>query len=336
MPRRSTATIADVAARAGVSRATVSRALNGTAQVTPATRAKIDQAIAETGFVTSAVGRALATGRTEAIAVLLTETLDELFADPTYATILRGITDHLGATPYLPVLLQAATPVEYDRALRHLSRRAVDAVIALSPYTGTPLLEALAELGLPVVLCGQVRDEPWQRQFTTIYADDEAGAEQAARALRVRGRSNVGALLGPASNPAATDRLTGYRRGLPGGLGPERVVWTGWDEESGRAAMAELLRRQPQLDGVLAASDRLAAGALAALRAAGRRVPADVSVIGFDDHTLAAHTHPPLTTIRQPLRQQGQLAARAALDLLAGGAPDRIVLPMELVTRASV
>ena len=157
MPRapragRASVTIGDVARVAGVSRATASRALNDSPAVTEDTKEKVRAAVKETGFVMNAQGRALAVGRAESVAILVTEPLDELFQDPTFASILRGITEGLAETPTLPMLLQASSAAEHRRALRHFERRSVDAVIDISPYVGGDMLEAIKGGDLPFVL----------------------------------------------------------------------------------------------------------------------------------------------------------------------------------------
>lgn len=338
MPRvpRASVTIGDVARVAGVSRATASRALNDSALVTEDTKRKVRSAVKETGFVMNAQGRALAVGRAESVAILVTEPLDELFQDPTYASILRGITEGLAETPTLPILLQASSEAEHRRALRHFERRSVDAVIDISPYVGGDMLEALKGGTLPVVLCGQLEGQPYEGLFSSVFADDVRGAGLAGARMVERGRRCVAVINGPLDNPAAADRLVGYRESLGGLYDEGRVLSTGWDSSSGFEAMRRLLEAEPGIDGVLAGSDRIAVGAMAALELAGRSVPGDVSVIGFDDHAVAATSTPPLTTVRQPMREEGRIAAELALAMVAGEPAKTVVLEMELIERASV
>lgn len=333
---RTSVTITDVARVAGVSRATASRALNNSPAVTADTKAKVAAAVSETGFVMNAQGRALATGRSQSIAVLVAEPLDELFIDPTYSVILRGISEHLSNTPVLPMLLQASSAVEHERAIHHFRHRSVDAVIDITPYVGGVMLEALSNQSLPVVLCGQLEGQPYDGIFSVVHTDDVEGATVAATAMRERGRGNVATILGPEDNPASTDRLRGYRSVLGGQLDNSRVAFTGWDEASGYRAMLDLLEVHPTVDGVLAASDRIAVGAMGALAAAGRSIPDDVSVIGFDDHAVAAQANPSLTTIRQPLLEQGRLAAELALAMIDGADPRTVILHTELIRRDSL
>ncbi|MFE6970291.1 LacI family DNA-binding transcriptional regulator [Isoptericola sp. NPDC057653] len=328
-------TIADVAREAGVSGATVSRAINDSDLVTAETKRLVQEAIVRTGFVVNARGRALATGRAETVGVLVTEPLDELFDDPTYGRVLRGIAEGLTGSGFLPVIVQASSESERALALRSFSRRSVDAVVHLTPYRGGDLLDALATTGLPVVLCGQLVDSPYEGVFSTVYSDDVRGARLAAERVAGAGRSRVAAVLGPADNPATVDRLRGYEEVLGSVLDAGRVVHTGWDTASGLTATGRLLAAHPDVDAILAGSDRIALGTLAALHAAGRRVPEDVVVVGFDDHAIAATATPPLTTVAQPLVEEGRVAAGLALEMIGGAAPRTEVLEMHLVTRAS-
>lgn len=328
-------TIGDVARVAGVSRATASRALNDSDLVTDATKERVREAVRTTGFIPNAQGRALATGRAHAIAVLITEPLDEMLVDPTFGVVLHGINEGLGNTAFLPMLLQASTDDERRRALRHFERRAVDAVISLSPYVGGDMLETLADGPLPVVLCSQLEGHPYEGVFSNVYADDVEGAALAARLMLARGRERVAAVLGPSENPASLDRRRGYGSVLGDRLDDSAVVFTGWDTSSGFTATQQLLEEMPDLDGILAGSDRIAIGALAALRAAGRDVAGDVSVIGFDDHKIAATSSPPLTTISQPLLEEGRIAAAMALAMIEGAPARTEVLHMRVVERQS-
>ncbi|WP_103063653.1 LacI family DNA-binding transcriptional regulator [Actinomyces qiguomingii] len=329
-------TIADVARAAGVAPSTVSRALNGSPNCTPATRERVMRAVAETGFVVNRRGRALAVGRSEAIALLFTDPLAELFADPTYARLCDGIVSRLSDGPNLPMILEAATPTERRRVLEHVGRGAVDAVIVITPYAGSELLDRLAELKVPVVLCGQLEGDPYRGVFSTVYSDDVAGAVLAARALEGVGREEFISIMGPAETPVSADRLRGYRHVLGLRLGEDRVVHTGWDQLSGHRAMREILAHGIGFDAVLAGSDRIAVGVIEALRDAGRDVPGEVSVVGFDDHPLAAQYEPAITTVHQPLREEGERAAELALEMIDGAASRTVVMDMHLVERDTV
>lgn len=335
-PSRTRATMRDVARLAGVSKTTVSRVLNGSDLVTEETRTQVEQAMQEAGYVVSYQARSLATGRSNAVALLITEPFQDMWIDPTFASILGGTYSALSSTPLTPLLLQASTPAEQSKVRSLLEQGVVDGIIHLTPYVDTVLLEHLSTMRTPTVLCGRLPGDPYVSQFSTVYADDEIGAELAAEHLAERGRSLPVALLGPRANPAALDRLKGYRAVLRDLLPDERVHFGEWDERSGYQAAAQLLATDMSIDSLLCASDRIAVGALKALEEAGRSVPEDVSVIGFDDHPLAAQSTPPLTTVAQPMVSEGEAAVSLLTELLEGGAPRTEVLPMELKRRESV
>ena len=200
-PVRTAPTLAEVAAAAGVSRSTASRALNDSPRISEETKKRVRAAAKEVNFVPNARGRALAVGRTEIIAVLVTEPLSELFSDPTYSEFLSGITEELSESSYLPVILQASSTHERNRAREHFERRSFDAVIDVSPYKGSELLEVLRELGVPTVLCGQLEGHPYRDVFSTVYSDDEEGGRFAALAMKGRGRKDIVAVLGPQDRP---------------------------------------------------------------------------------------------------------------------------------------
>lgn len=329
-------TLAEVAEAAGVSRSTASRALNDSPRISEETKKRVRAAAKKVNFVPNARGRALAVGRTEIIAVLVTEPLNELFGDPTYSEFLSGITEELSESSYLPVILQASSSHERSRAREHFERRSFDAVIDVSPYKGSELLEVLRELNVPTVLCGQLEGHPYRDVFSTVYSDDEEGGRFAALAMKERGRKDIVAVLGPRDNPAVIDRLRGYRAILGESLDDDNVIYTGWSSGDGYQAARQLLAREIHTDGVLCGSDRIATGVIAAFNEAGFSVPQDVSVVGFDDHEVAARAVPALTTIRQPLREEGHAAAGIALDMINGAEPTTTVMHMQLVRRDSL
>ena len=334
-PARTAPTLAEVAEAAGVSRSTASRALNDSPRISEETKKRVRAAAKKVNFVPNARGRALAVGRTEIIAVLVTEPLSELFSDPTYSEFLSGVTEELSESSYLPVILQASSSHERNRARKHFERRSFDAVIDVSPYKGSELLEVLRELGVPTVLCGQLEGHPYRDVFSTVYSDDEEGGRFAALAMKDRGRKDIVAVLGPQDNPAVIDRLRGYRAILGESLPDENVIYTGWSSGDGYQATRRLLAREIRA-GVLCGSDRIATGVIAAFNEAGISVPKDVSVVGFDDHEVAARSVPALTTIRQPLREEGHMAAGIALDMINGAVPTTTVMHMQLVQRDSL
>lgn len=332
---RSRATMRDVARLAGVSKTTVSRVLNGSDLVTEETRTQVQEAMAKAGYVVSYQARSLATGRSDAVALLVTEPFQDMWTDPTFASILGGTYSALSSTPLTPLLLQASTPAEQTKVRSLLEQGVADGIIHLTPYVDAVLLEHLSTMRTPTVLCGRLPGDPYAGQFSTVYADDEIGAQLAATYIASHGREQPVALLGPRENPAALDRLAGYRAVLGHLLPDERVHFGEWDERAGYAGAARVLASDLPVDALLCASDRIAVGALKALEDAGRSVPGDVSVIGFDDHPLAERSAPALTTIAQPMVSEGEVAVRLLMELLEGGAPRTEVLEMKLRRRAS-
>jgi DNA-binding LacI/PurR family transcriptional regulator len=322
----------DVATAAGVSRGTVSRALNGGRNVSRPARSAIDKAIRQTGYVINPHARSLATQRSKSVAFVLSEPQDRLFEDPNFHILLRGCTQALADNDITVLLTLASTAQERKRVGRFVTAGHVDGVLLVSAHTGSPLVDELVAQDVPVVACG--RPLGHERDISYVAADDRDGARQMVRYLIDRGYRRIGMITGPQDTPGGVDRLAGYRDVL--GQGPENLVVAGdYTQASGEAAMTRLLAGTPDLDAVFVASDLTAAGALAALRKAGRRVPEDVAVAGFDDSRIAAACHPPLTTIRQPGARISNEMVRLLLRLVDGDENSAVILPTELVIRES-
>ncbi|GAA2519646.1 LacI family DNA-binding transcriptional regulator [Winogradskya humida] len=324
-------TIEDVADLAGVSRGTVSRVLNGAHHVSPASLAAVHQALTQTGYVVNQSARSLVTRRSGTIAFVLSEPQDRLFEDPVLATLLRSCTQLLGDQGSSLVLMLAGTPAERARVLTFARAGHTDGVLLVSTHTGDPLAAQLAETGIPTVVCGR---EP--RQLPFVAADDRGGARLMTRYLMDRDRHRIATVAGPADTPGGVERLAGFRDEL-GDRVDERLIEnaSAYTISAGREAMDLLLNRSPDLDAVFVASDLLAVGALQALQAAGRTVPGDVIIGGFDDSAIASATAPPLTTIRQPLPLIAAGLVEVLLDRIAGRSADSRILPTELVIRES-
>jgi DNA-binding LacI/PurR family transcriptional regulator len=329
----SSPTLEEVAAVAGVSRATVSRVINDSPKVSPAVRATVEAAIAQLGYVPNRAARSLVTRRTDSIGLVVSEPEALVFADPFFAGIVRGVSGALADTSMQLVLVIAQTAGQRKKLEQYVLNGHVDGVLLVSLHGDDPLPAGLAAAGVPAVLVGRpVRDVP----LTWVDADNRGGATAAVRHLLGQGRRRIATITGPQDMSAGVDRLDGYRDALPG---PDAALIEIGDfsEESGVRAMTALLDREPGLDAVFAASDLMAAGALRALRAAGRGVPDEVAVIGFDDSIIARQTDPALTTVRQPVNELGREVTRRLLEMIGtGDAPaPGLVLPTELVVRGS-
>jgi DNA-binding LacI/PurR family transcriptional regulator len=334
---RQAPTLEAVAALSGVSRATVSRVVNGSTRVSEQARDAVTAAIAALGYVPNRAARSLVTRRTDTIVLIVHERQDTVFTDPFFANVLRGINSALAATDLQLMLLQAQGERERDRALRYVGNGHLDGVVLISLHGDDPMPRVITGAGVPLVMVG--RSLTGQR-LDTVDSDNAGGAQAAVRHLYTTGRRRLASVAGPQDMAPGVDRLRGYREAL-WALGADadarRVAYGDFTEASGRAAAELLLAEEPELDAVFAASDLMAIGALHALRAAGRRVPDDVAVVGFDDAPIAAYTDPPLTTVRQRVEQLGLEAVRLLLRRLEepAGEPEAIVLETDMVVRAS-
>jgi DNA-binding LacI/PurR family transcriptional regulator len=329
-------TLDQVAERAGVGRGTVSRVINGSPQVSEHTRRAVEAAVAELGYVPNLAARALVTRRTDAVALVISESEERVFSEPFFAGVVRGISAGVSAAGRQLVLALAAgeeRPLE-----RYLTPQHVDGVLLVSLHGDDPLPELLRTRGLPVVLGGR---PPCGYAGAYIDVDNVGGAKAGVAHLVARGRKRIATISGPRDMGAGQDRLAGYRAALAAACleeDPGLVVEGDFSEVSGLQAMRSLLAGHPDLDAVFAANDLMAIGALRALRDAGRRVPEDVAVVGFDDSPLSRVTDPPLSTVRQPVEEMGREMAEMLLRLISGADGDvhqSAVLPTELVVRAS-
>ncbi|GAA3914695.1 substrate-binding domain-containing protein [Microbacterium invictum] len=326
-------TIRDVAAVAGVSHGTVSRVINGGHWVSPEARAAVDQAIRTTGYTVSHAARSLATGRANSVAFLLTEPQHLLFNDPTFALLLRGATEALAQRSMTLVLLVADAPVERANVESYVRAGHVDGVLLISSHESNPLLASLIAAGIPTVCTGVPLGD--RAHVPTVSVDEEQSAREMTRYLIGRGYQRIAVITGPDDTPGGRHRLVGFREEMGDRFDPDLVEQDVYSSEAGAAAMTSLLERADDIDAVFAASDVMAVGAISALRRAGKRVPEDVAVAGFDDSGLAETTDPPLTTMRQPWSQISTMMVEMLLDVINGIPRESAVLPTTLVVRES-
>ncbi|MEZ0110788.1 DNA-binding LacI/PurR family transcriptional regulator [Catenulispora sp. EB89] len=324
-------TIEDVAAEAGVSRGTVSRVLNGGLNVSADALAAVDAAIRKTGYVVNLHARAMVTQRSGTVAFVLSEPQERFFTDPNFNVLLRACTQALADHDIALLLAFAGTPDEQKRVLRFLGGGHVDGALLVSTHTGDPFVGQVLGLGLPIVACGQPIGHEGALPYVGV--DELDGARQVVAHLVAVGRRAVATITGPLDTPGGVKRLAGWRETTGGD--DTLVAYGDYSRESGEAAMGELLERRPDLDAVFVASDLMAVGALDALRRAGRRVPEDVAVAGFDDSPVAATAVPPLTTMRQPFKRISAEMVRLLLARIEGEPLASVVLPTVLVERAS-
>ena len=328
-------TLEAVAARAGVSRATVSRVVNGSTTVAEPIREAVTRAVAELGYVPNLAARSLVTQRTDSIALVMPEAATRVFSDDqVFPGIIRGVSQELEAADKQLVLMLAGSPAGHQRVERYTTGRHVDGVLFASLHGADPLPGTLARLGIPVVCSGRpLGDVPRavRRRRPRRRGDHSRPAPDRQRSAADRHHRRP---AGHGRRDRAAQRLPqrGRRRGA---ARAGRRTATSPASPVRRRCVA-LLAEHPDLDAVFAASDLMAHAALRTLREAGRRVPDDVAVIGFDDIETAAYTEPPLTTVRQPIVELGRRMTRQLLRLAAGEEIEQaLMLPTELILRES-
>lgn len=332
--RRAAPTIRHVAAAAGVSRSTASRVINGGHLVSEQARRAVEAAIEVLGFTPNSVARSLATRRTQAVALVVAEPNQRVFADPFFGTIINGLSLSLERNG-LQLVLVMARRGRGDQVLRYLTAGQVDGAVLASHHRRDELSRQLIDSGLPCVFQGRpigVVDVPY------VDTDNVAGARLATEYLIREGHRCIGTVAGPADMSAGVDRLAGWRQAMAEAELPSDAVEHGdFTNEGGAAATRRLLDRWPGLDALFVASDRMASAALTELAARGRRVPEDVAVFGYDDLGIAVASSPRLSTVVNPVEAMGERAGEMLIELLERGTltEHRVIMPARIVLRES-
>ncbi|MQY36994.1 Ribose operon repressor [Streptomyces sp. RB17] len=332
VPRRQS-TLDEVAERAGVSRSVASRVLNNAPHVSRAKREAVERAVQQLGYVRNPTARALATRQTGAAALVVAGEDPSIFADPFFAQVIVGASAALEEADLHLMLCLAASDRGRKRVEELLRSKGADGVMLMALRESDPLVRTAEEAEMPVVFGGRpVGAAP--RWYVDV--DNAGGAREATEYLLSRGRTHVATICGRLDTEVGRARYRGYQDAmLAAGLTPYPPREGDFTEPGGAAAMAALLANHPEVTGVFAANDNMGAGALRALREAGRAVPADVAVVGFDDLTVARIADPPLTTVHQPITALGREMARMLVALINGQDPTPLILPTRLVTRSS-
>lgn len=325
-------TLDDLAELSGVSRATVSRVMNG-GPVSESTRRHVQEIVERENYRPNLAARSLARGRSGVVGVVMHLPARMLFQDPYFARLLHGMSDALGEQE-AGMMLWLGHRSKQETLGRILAMNLLDGVIVTANFLEDPLVDGLLASALPTVLIGHRRED-----LTASYVDiDNIGAAETITTHLLRlGRRRIGHISGPRNTVAGEDRLVGYCNAMAeAGLSSDGLIFEGdFNDPSGVGGAAALLDRG--VDAIFCANDRTARGALEVLEARGVRVPEDVALAGFDDLEFAAQLDPPLTTIRQGVDQQGAEAARTLIKLLQdpAGGPRRVLMPAELVIRQS-
>ncbi len=344
-------TLQTIADKLGVSRTTVSNAYGRPDQLAPSLRDKIMECAKELGYAgPNAAARSLRLGRIDVIGLLTTTTLSYTVTDPAAVQLLQGFAKVFDKQALS--LLTLPAPIDEAAGVESVRNAVVDGFLVYGVAKDDPRLKAIIERNIPVVAI----DEPKLSSIGFVGIDDRAGARSIAEHVLALGHRRIGILSLPLSDygfggfankdlrraatyPFSSDRLDGFADALRG----DGVDWETTpvyeckhnSREHGARWTGAMLDREPRPTAIIAASDLLAMGAMRAAHARGLHVPGDLSITGFDDIPEVQFTRPPLTTIRQPLRQKGIEAARMVVDGWTSTRPPRVILPTELVVRES-
>ena len=331
MADQSRPTIRDVAARAGVSYQTVSRVINSSGGVRPATQARVEAAIAELGFRANAIAQFMATGSTHTLTCLSPN-----LTDYTFACIIEGAEQEARQHGYY--LFSASAPDEstFDRLIdQMITSRRTEGLMVINPYADDRF--TLLPHAVPTVFVGA---RPREESVDSVALDDVGAGRLATQHLLARGHRRIGVICGPAMEDCTQDRLEGYQAALTdAGISCDNalVMEDDWSATSGYRALTRLLELDSPPTAIFAQNDRMAVGVLRAARDRGLDIPQDLAVIGVDDMPLASYFDPPLTTLRQDLYAIGRQAAQLVIQAIEQPDAPRqhLLLPAELVVRQS-
>jgi LacI family transcriptional regulator len=328
------ATVRDVAKQAGVAPITVSRVVNNSGYVSEETRARVEAAIADMGYVPNVLARSLRSRRTDTLALILTD-----ISNPFWTTVVRGVEDAASNAGFNVILCNTdESEAEQDKYLRVLLQKQVDGVLLVPARSALEPIQFVQSQDTPVVVLDRLIPDV---QADTVHCDSEGGAHQLTRLLLSLGHRRIAVLSGPQGVSTAEDRVAGYQRALKeAGLDvdPALVYYGQFSLESGYTMTQRVLAATPRPSGLFAGNNFIAIGALRALRDAGLQVPEDLALVGFDDLPADLVVDPFLTVVAQPAYEMGRRATELLLARLSGEAPEayqEIVLPTELIVRQS-
>jgi len=329
-------TIHDIARQAGVSAGTVSRVINGQPGVGAATRARIEELVSAAGFRANVSAQQLSTGRSRLIGIVFPVEMSRIVIHPVYPQLLAAIGDAAAERGHAVILATAAGHDRLDQMVDVLTRHNVDGVILPAAGPDDPLLPALAALDTRTVLIGHRSDNQTLRW---VDSDHDVAAYRLTRHLIEQGRKRLWHLGGPEGVSAARLRAAGFMKAVR--EAGDAVEWSAVESirfDIGIAAAharAVLTNPEGSPDAVVCGSDLIAAGVLTAARESGIAVPDSLAVTGFDDLDFAAHTVPPLTSVRMPLKALGDAAVSLLLDYPTGVAPHSVLLETDILYRGS-
>jgi LacI family repressor for deo operon, udp, cdd, tsx, nupC, and nupG len=331
MTKHSRVTIRDVAGLAGVSHQTVSRVINDKERVNPETRRRVEAAVAELGYQPNAIARFMAQGRTTTLACISPN-----LTDYTFASIIEGAETEARNNGYFVITASAPGPSTFSTLINQLiNSRRTEGLLVINPYIDNR--NKFLPREVPIVLIGA---HPRDHTSSSVMLDEQGAGRLATEHLLSLGHQSIAMITGPLVEDCVQDRLVGYKIALQEtGLEfiPSLVIEGDWSATSGNRAIDDLLLHKQKFTALFAQNDRMAVGAIHALRQHGVRVPEDVSVIGFDDMPLASYFDPPLTTIRQDFFCSGCEAVQLLITSIEqpNQPPKQTLLPAELINRQS-
>jgi DNA-binding LacI/PurR family transcriptional regulator len=335
MANKSVKTIADIARLAGVSKSTVSRALNDSHLIGDETKERIRTIAREHSFQINAPARQLSLKQSRTIA-FVTHAYHKEFsvADLFGLEIMGGISSGLHANGY-DMLVIHVDPRDTEWAHQYLDTGRVDGFILMTSTRKQYHIKTLLNMGAPFIVWGVPQPN---QSYPSVSGDNFNGGRLAAEHLIGAGRERIAFLGGPAEEVEVQQRYQGFESALTGAgrnLDAALVAYGDFSNTSGGETMKKLLEQGSDLDAVFVNSDLMAIAAMDVIRDHGRRVPEDVAVVGYDDLSIAQHSHPPLTTIRQNIPLAGKLLAQNLIQFLQTGLVTNVTIPVELVVRKS-
>ncbi|CAB4658308.1 MAG: substrate-binding domain-containing protein [Actinobacteria bacterium] len=329
------ATIDLVAKSAGVSRATVSRVVNGSAKVSPETEKAVRRAIAKHNFTPNVNARRLAGGRSGLVALVLEESSEEFFLNPFWGFVVQGFTSAITDAGMQALLLIRPKTGTEDSLFESLRVAQVDGMALFSWHRPVKSFEKSIPANMAVVFGG---DLGGSEKFAYVDVDNVKGGYLATKHLIAQGCKNIVTITGDLKLQSGRDRLEGFEKAMTeaGRTITSVAILNGdYSMSRGEALTRELIKNKVKFDGIVAGNDLSGVGAVNALLQKGFKVPEDVKVIGFDDSPVAARSNPALSSIYQPTRELGAEVAHTLIAILAGKKPEKKMLPVKLVVRAS-
>ncbi len=335
MSSKTVRTIADIARLAGVSKSTVSRALNDSPLIGEETKARIRSLARQHNFQINAPARRLSMKQSRTIA-FVTHAYHQDFsvADLFGLEILGGISNALAKLGY-DLLIIHVNPQDTQWAHQYFDTGRVDGFILMTATRKQSHVKALLELGAPFIIWGIPQPK---QNYCSITGDNFNGGKLATEHLIGVGRQKIGFIGGPLYELEVQQRLEGYKAAIQEAdrkVEPILIDYGDFSDTSGAEAMKRLLNAVPDIDAVFVNSDLMAISAMDAIREEGHRVPEDIAVIGYDDLSIAAHSNPPLTTIRQNIPHAGKLLAQNLIQYIQTGVVTNVSIPVELIVRRS-